>query len=215
MLEKELKDIWRNSSQAEQIKFDLSKLMIELNAKLHHIEKAIHKRDWIETAASSVGIIFFSYLAYEIPFLLSKTACLFGVFWFGYVIYRLWNVKKNGKSDFSQSFKEVLKSEKDHLLKQAHLLNTVLYWYVLPPFLLNTLFVIGLGDPAVYSWSNFLTDLLLPFSTMEKVGILVGLSFFYAFIVWMNKRAVKKEIDPLVAEIDKVQKQMDLDNVAN
>ena len=58
MLEQELKEIWKNSSQKEKIKFETSRLLIDLKSKMDHIEKAIHRRDRTEIAASILGYYF-------------------------------------------------------------------------------------------------------------------------------------------------------------
>ncbi len=89
MLEHELKEVWKNTSQTDNIHFNSSQLMNDLNNKMSRLEKIIRIRDIREISASVFGILLFGYFAYEIPFLLTKIASVFGMIWFLYVIYRL------------------------------------------------------------------------------------------------------------------------------
>jgi hypothetical protein len=208
MLEQNLKDIWRNSSQIEKIKFDLSRLVIDLNAKMNKIDKAIRTRDIREIGASVIGIIMFGYFAIEVPFPVSKIACVLTIGWFIYIIFKL---RKNRKIkiaiDMSTPFNEQLDSQRKNMVQEAKLLNSVLYWYVLPPFIMNILFVVGIGNPADYSWSPMILD-MLPTTTNDKISILIFIALFNVFVVWLNKRAVRKSINPIIKDIETVQIQL-------
>jgi len=39
--------------------------------------------------------------------------------------------------------------------------------------------------------------------------LIVLLAAFYAFVVWLNKRAVKKTLNPLIADIQRIQDQLE------
>ena len=210
MIEEELRNIWKNAPETEKIKFDLSKLLIELNNKMNHIEKAIVARDRREIIASVVGIFWFSYFAYEIPFPITKIACVLIVFYFVYVIYKLRSVRKKSSSDhlnMSLSFREQLQQQKIFMTQQKNLLNSVLYWYVLPPFLMNILFIIGLGDPAIYNWEPMLID-LIPIQLHEKIRTIIILMIFYGYIVWLNRRAARIRYQPMIEDIERAQQQL-------
>ena len=208
MLEQELKEIWRGSSRAEQVKFDLSKLLIELNTTMKQMEKNILARDRRETVASLIGIPIFGYFAYAIPFPVTKIACILAIAIFCYIIYKLRSVRKQMPiPNMSLSFREQLEHRKEYILKQKKLLDQALYWYVLPPYLMNILFIIGLGDPEAYNWSSNLVE-YLPFLFIEKLRLIIFLTIFYAWIVWLNRRAAKKAFPPVIADIEKVQRQL-------
>ncbi len=209
MLEQELKQIWKNSSQIEKIKFDLSRLMMDLNSKLTSFESKIKNRDRREIGASIFGMVAFALLAFIVPFVLTKLACLLAIVWFVYVIYRLKQVKQHKKNiDVSESYLSQLKSQKTYLKQEAQLLNNVLYWYVLPPFLMNVLFVMGLGSPADLTESSRFLD-FLPFEFYEKLRFLLLIAVFSVFVVWMNKRAVKKNFIPLIAKIERLEAELE------
>ena len=221
MLAQELKEIWKNSSQAEKIKFETSRLLIDLNAKMNRMEKVIKRRDVREIAASVFGILLFGYFTYEIPFPMTKIACVLSMVWFGYLIYKL-KKNKNQKhsNDLAIPLNEQLVNQKENLQKEANLLNTVLYWYVLPPLFANLLFILGFGDPAAYDWHPFIIEKLLegnmlyilPISIKMKMVYITGSLLFNVFVIWINKRAVRKGINPIIKDIERMQAQLESDN---
>ncbi len=210
MLEQELKNIWKNSSKTERIKFETSRLIIDLNRKMNRFEKTIQYRDIREIASSVLGILLFGYFVYVIPFLLTKIASVFMVIWFAYVIYKFRAAKKyKSSANLSLSFHEQLKNQKENMIQQARLLDTVLYWYLLPPFILNVIFIMGLGSPTDYSWANTTANRLLPLTITYKIGYLIFIAVLYAGILWLNKRAVKKGINPVIEDIERVLQQLE------
>ncbi|GAB5526181.1 MAG: hypothetical protein Roseis2KO_40530 [Roseivirga sp.] len=208
MLEQELKNIWKNSSQVEQIKFDLSRLVIDLDSKMKRIEKAIRSRDLREIGAALIVVPLFGYLAYEVPYPITRAAAILTILWAFFVIYKFRSVqKKRIKEDLSLSFRQQLANQKSNMMDQHRLIDTVLYWYVLPPFILNMLFVWSLGYPSDIEWSGNLIN-HLPMDTNNKIGFTIALAIFNAFVVWLNKRAVKKTLNPLIADIERVEQQL-------
>ena len=204
MLEKDLKDIWSKSAQGARISIESNQLEEELNSRLGQMKKRIRIRDLREIVASILGGVFFSYLAYEIPFLLSKLACLLSVFWFIYVILKFRLSRKQNKDlDLSLSLRNQLEKQLIFMEEQENLLDSANYWYAIPPFLINIVFIIGLGDPLDVAWSNSIAETLLPLSGNFKLVLILGLFFFYALIIWMNKKVLDEEIRPLLRELDK------------
>ncbi len=209
MIEQELKDIWRNSSETERIRFDLSKLLIEMDQKMKHINKAILRRDRLEIGAAIFAIFMYGYLTYEIPFIVSKIA---GILVIGALIYIIYKLRSNRKNKIApnvvSTFREQLIAQKTFLKKQAEMLNSVLYWYVLPPFLTILLFIVGLGDPEAHNWSSKLTE-ILPMTMKSKIIFIVFMTLFNIFVVWLNKRAVAKTLTPLIERVERAQLQLD------
>jgi len=210
MLEQELKNIWRNSSRAEKIKFDLSRLLIDLKGKMNRIEKSIRRRDKVEITVAILMIPIFGYFVYEIPFPLTKIGSILTIIWFVYLIFKLRDVKKHKPPvDLTLSFRKQLENQKAYMLQQARLLDTVLYWYLLPPLVANAILVLGLGDPAEYAWTNSLANKILPIPLMSKIVYLVFVAVLYAGILWINKRTVNKTFKPVIKEIERVQHQLE------
>ena len=212
MLEQELKNIWNNSSQTEQISIETSLLIEELNAKMDRIQKVVRKRDIREISASVIGILIFAFLFYEIPFPITKLACAMSIIWFASVILKFRKSKtQNITSHLDLSVKGQLSHQEDAMQHQADLLNSVAYWYAIPPFIINCVFLFGLGDPADYNWTNSLAESILPLKVYLKTLTIIGLAFFYAFIIWINKRAATKVFKPILAKINIIQTQLEAD----
>lgn len=212
MLDQELKNIWNNSSQTEQITIETAQLIKELNAKMSSIQKVIRIRDRREIASSVIGIIIFSYLLYEIPFPITKVSCAMSIIWFVYVILTFKKSKSQHiTSQLDLSVKGQLAHQRDAMQHQADLLNSVAYWYAIPPFIINCIFLFGLGNPADYDWTNSLTESILPLTANLKIGTIIGLAFFYGFIIWINKRAVTKNINPIIGKLELVKHQLEMD----
>lgn len=208
MTEQKLKEIWLNSSELEKIHVDLTRLIIDLKNQLSTIEKAIRKRDIREIVAAFIGVPVFAYLAYEIPFPMTRIASILTVLWSLYVVYRFKKIQKSKRNeDLTLPFKTQLENQRMNMLEQHHFLNTVLYWYAGPPFFLNTLFIVGLGNPDTIGWSSWIVG-HLPLDSGSKIGLIIGLALFYAFIVWLNKRAVKKTLNPLIRDIERIQREL-------
>ena len=209
MLEQELKDIWNNSSNARQISIETNQLTKELNTKINSIQKRIRSRDIREISASVIGILLFGYLLFEIPFPITKVACGLAIVWFVFVILKFRKSKlQNTKTDFSLSVTEQLNSQKEIMLQQSILLDSALYWYAIPPFIMNFIFILGLENPVDYNWTNSIAKSLLPITPNLKTITLLGLALFYAFTFWVNKRALNKNVNPIIKSIEKLQQQI-------
>ncbi len=212
MLEQELKNIWNNSSQTEHISIETSQLIKELNAKMRSIQKVIRIRDIREITASMIGMLFFMYLLYEIPFPITRLACSLSIVWFAYVIFKLRKSKtQHITSHMDLSVKGQLADQEVALQHQADLLDSIVYWYAIPPFIINCVFLLGLGNPADYNWTNSLAGSILPLTVNLKIVTIIGLAFFYAFIIWINKRAAAKDVKPILEKVKIIQAELEAD----
>lgn len=209
MLEPELKDIWNNSSRTSQITFETNQLIDELNTKVSDIQKKIRNRDVREISASLFGILIFGYMLYEIPFPITKLACGFSIMWFVFVIFKFKQSKQqNMPAKFSLSLTEQFEYQEATMQYQANLLDSAAYWYSAPAFVTNLIFIVGLGNPVDYSWSNTIAESFLPLTINLKIITIIGLALFYAFTIWVNKRAVIKGIKPLLNSIKTMGQQL-------
>lgn len=209
MLENEIKDIWKNAGPSGQLKIDTKTLSEELTAKINAVQKDISRRDTREISAAIFGILLFGYLLFEIPFPLTKIACGLAIGWFVFVVVKFRKSKlSTSLSDFSLPLAEQLDQQQSRMIQQAALLNSALYWYAIPPFLMNVIFILGLANPADYEWTNRVAVTFLPLTSNFKIITLIGLALFYALIYWLNKNALAKEIKPMIARIEKMKQQI-------
>lgn len=210
MLEQELKEIWKNSADGEKIKFDLSRLMMELNKKMNQMERSIRRRDRREIFTAIIAIPIFGYLAYEVPFPITKIGLILAMIGFGWGIYKFRANKKNKlPTRLNLSFREQLENQKANMVQEAKLLDTVLYWFLIPSFFPYAISILGFGNPADYGWSHPLINELLPIPFIYKVAYLVLGIIIYGAILWTNKWVLKKTVQPLIKDIERVQQQME------
>ena len=205
MIDHELKRIWKGASSSERITINKTQLLNQLKDKMDKMDRNIKARDKREIYASVAGIVAFSLAAWDIPFILSKIACFFAIGWFIYVIYRLKKERKGEATDLNLSFRDQLEQRKQYIMGQSKMLKSVVYWYALPPFLMNLLLFLGAGDP---DSADFFLSGIIPGSLVEKVIIVVFLGLFYGYIAWMNYSTAKKNLDPLVEQIEQTQREL-------
>jgi len=213
MLEQELKNIWKNSSKTAQISIETNRLIQEFDTKMTNIQKKIRKRDVREISASVIGILIFSVFAYEIPFPITKFSCFLSILWFLYVIYKFRKSnQQNSSENLSLPLKEQLAHKKQLMQHQLKLLNSAGYWYAGPSFITNFIFIIGLRNPADYNWTNQIAENLLPLAVNAKVGTIIGLGIFYLLVIWVHKIAAKKDVQPILKNIEVIQQQLNNSN---
>lgn len=209
MIEQDLKNIWNKSAHSEHISIQTSRLIEELNAKMNTVQKSIRIRDLREISASVIGIIIFSFLLFEIPFPITRLSCILSILWFAYVIYKsLKSKKQNTISNWSLSITEQLERQKTAMQEQVDFLDSAAYWYAIPSFVTNIVFILGLGNPDDYDWVNSIAENILPLTINAKIITLFGLSVFYSLIIWINKRAAAQDIKPLIGHIETLENQL-------
>lgn len=210
MLEQELKEIWKNSSNTEKIKFDLSRLLIDLNDNINSLEKAILKRDRVDFATALISIPVFGYITYIIPFPITKVGVILAMIGFIWSIIKRRSHKKNKLPiQLNLSFREQLENQKTNMLQEVKLLDTVLYWFLIPSFIPFAISIIGLGDPTEYGWSNTILNQVLPMPLTYKIANLIFAVIICIVIFWANKRVIRKTLKPHIKDIDKVIHQLD------
>ncbi|WP_074407707.1 hypothetical protein [Aquimarina megaterium] len=213
MLEQELKEIWKNSSETERIKFDLSKLMIELNDKINRFERAFRRRDREELITTVISIPIFGCIAYLIPFPITKVGVILAMIGFIWGIFERRNHRKQkAPINLTLPFQEQLENQKNNMYREVKRYDTVLYWFLIPSFIPYAISIIGLGDPTEYGLSNTILNQLLPISFIYKIGSLVFAVVIFVAIFWAYKRVIRKQFKPLIKDIDKVMHQLKHEN---
>ena len=195
MIEEELIKIWQSSPNQEQIKFEKSRLMIDVQSSMDRFHRGIKYRDLREQIAIIIVIPVFAYYAYAIPHLLSKIASVLIIGWGIYIAIRLRKANKHNPSAFTETYLEYLYKTRDYLLIQKQLLDNVLYWYILPGVAFIFLFVLGfVGVPGK---SRYIIK-------MSVINVVMAVAIYY-----LNKRAVKKQFIPRLEKVDELIKVME------
>jgi hypothetical protein len=201
MIENELIALWQSSPKHERIKFEKSKLMLDVQSKLDSFDRAVNRRDFLEIGTAIVIIPLFAYQVYNQPNYLAKFGATWIVVYVVYVIYRLLDAKKNKPKEVS-SYLEYLKQCKKYLERQKKLLDSVLYWYVLPCLMGCAIMMTGMLDLLNTSWYEIIR--------MRKVWIAVSsFTIIGVFVPRLNKRAVKKELLPRIKKVNELIRLME------
>ncbi len=191
MIEDELIKIWQSSPNQERVKFEKSRLMIDVQTSVDRLHKAIKFRDLREIIAAMIVIPIFGLYAFIFPFILSKIASVLIILYAIFVIIRLRSAKKHKPGEFTETYLEYLLKTRDYIRIQKRLLETVLYWYILPGLTLVTMFTIGFFESPKVSTGMFVFSFAFYF--------VVGVGLYL-----LNKRAVKKVIDPQLEKVEQL-----------
>jgi hypothetical protein len=189
-MEEELIKIWQSSPNQERVKFEKSRLIIEVQSGMDRVNRKIKFRDIAEQLGILLGAPVFVYFIFTNPYVLSKIASALIVVWGVFVAIRLRVARKHQPGAFTETYLEYLYKTKEYLRIQKHLLDSIIYWYILPGFLLITLFLMGpIGDP------EKMPQILKAFSGNVVLAVV---------IYFLNKRAVTKEIIPRLYKVDEL-----------
>jgi hypothetical protein len=191
MTENELVKIWQSSPNQERVKFEKSRLMIDVQSSLDRFHRFVKYRDLMDTIPAIVIIPAFVYYAFIGPFTLSRIASGFIALWAVGLIIRLRKAKKNKPDTMTGTYLEYLLRNRRFLTDQKHLMDTVLYWAVIPLIALVSLFFIGvfLGRPG---------------PPIKRALALCGNVVLGIVVYLANKWAVKKQIMPRLEKVDKL-----------
>lgn len=188
MMEEELIKIWQSSPNQERVKFEKSRVMIEMQSNIDDFHKKIKYRDLRELIGALIVIPAFGYAAFAFPPVLTKVASILIIAWAFFAVIRMRNAKKHKPGALTETYLEYLHQTRDYLIIQKQLLDSVLYWYILPGITLTMLFVLGFGVTA---------DRLKPILNMAILNILLAIVTYY-----LNKWAVKKQIVPRLLKVN-------------
>lgn len=191
MIEDELAKIWQSSPNQERIKFEKSRLMIDVRSSLDRLHRFVKYRDLMDTVPAIAIIPAFAYYAFTGPFLLPNVASGLISLWAIYLILRLRKAKKNKPDSMTGTYMEYLQKNRQFLLDQKELMDTILYWAVLPLVILVSLFLIG-----------FFVE--RPGPTINRAIALGGNVVVGIIVVLMNKWTVKTQILPRLEKIDQL-----------
>jgi hypothetical protein len=186
MMEDELVKIWQSSPNQERIKFEKSRLILEVQSGIDRLDKSIKYRDLSETIAVAIVVPAFIVIVFRVPFTLSKIAAALIVVWAIYVLIRLIGARKHKPGPLTENYLDYLHKNRQHLNAQKQLVETALYWYMLPAHILVSLFTLGYGR--------------LPFFIkMQVAGLILGT---FAFV--RNKIVIKKTYKPRLDKIEQL-----------
>src|SRR6185369_7879018 len=97
-----------SSPNQERIKFEKSRLMIDVQASMDHFNKKVKYRDLAEQVGVMIVIPAMAYSAYAIPHVVTKLASVLTIGWAIYIAVRLRSAKKHKPGAFAESYMDYL-----------------------------------------------------------------------------------------------------------
>jgi hypothetical protein len=185
MTDQRLKSNWK-ASTTSSISLEQNELFSQLQKDTINLEKKITFRDFTEILLALLMIIPFGITAVLVPFMISKIGALVVILSFILIIFRFKNLKnKFVPISLSETHSVYLKKTKYYLTEQIKFLDSVVYWYILPPISGILLFFAGFGVNT------------FQFYKLSTITILMGIGIFL-----LNKYAIKKELQPRLEYIN-------------
>ena len=189
MIEDELNKIWQSSSNQERIKFEKSKLMIELQSSLKRLDRWWNYLELSETILAVFGVFLSIFLFFKIPFILTKVALTLMIICAVYLIIKYRGVKKFQPSDLEMNYLNYLKKNREYLQAQKKFLRTYIYWGILPVYPIMVLFTISV-------WAKTPMYLII---LINVAAIGIGIYGYF-----LNQLRAKKEIDPRIIRVNEL-----------
>lgn len=190
MIEDELIKIWQSSNNQERIKFEKSKLMLELDSSLERFHRWWKNMERVNVISGWVTVLGFIPGIIWIPYISIKIASALIIVWAIYIVTRGKSVKKFKPSDLEESYLQYLEKTRAYLLAQKQFLETSLNWRVLTILPIYLLFFVSIWDKP-----------LVPYVAVISFFALVGTGIFEYY---RSKRRVKNKINPRIARIDEL-----------
>ncbi len=190
MIEDELINIWQSSSNQERLKFEKSKLMLELQSSLARLHRWWNYIERVNVISALITIPIFMAIVYWAPYTSVKIASVLVIIWSIYVGIRMSSVKKFKPSDLEENYLNYLEKTKVYLLAQKRMIETSLNWAILTIYPIVLLFFVDLLEK--------------PLARYMAVVIFLALVGVGVYEYYLSKRRVKNEINPRIASVDKL-----------
>jgi len=191
----QIRAVWHQHLEqpASRNEVDLIARLVEQFAR--DMERKILRRDLTESILALAGVVFFGWLAVRSPTVVGKIGCLIAVAWAVLVIAKLWHARHGGRRPAgSLPLDGYLSEERQYLIRQIRLLRSVAWWYI-SPLLLGVNLEVWANSP---SW-------------VFSACYLVATVILGVFIWWLNQRAIRSVLQPMLDEIDRVARQLTAD----
>ncbi len=192
MMEDELIKIWQSSPKTEQVKFEKSRLMLDMQSSLDRFHRLVKYSVLVEQIAVITIIPILLFIVYWVPPMLSKIASFLIVLWAIWYMFRLRKIKERQPKSITLNYLEYLKKNRGYLKYLKNMTDTAMYWYILPPMTGYFMFITGAHFYARGPTAFFLLTLLL------GMGASIAYYFYFRWIVKKIYAPRLKKIDELI-----------------
>lgn len=185
MIEQEIKNLWKNASAEYQVNIDKTLLIFRMDKELDKMSRIVKFRNIRETLIAVIVIIIFCYSFSTTSILLLRIGLVLSISSVLYSLYKMYKVRSLAKeAEASSSIIEQLEASKKYWLSESLLLKSV-----------HKRFVLLLPGYVCVVWATTWGAGMLTAKFIFFVAIGVGLYY-------VNRRAEKKSIQPLLKKID-------------
>lgn len=182
-----LKQLWLELCQTQKLEINTERLIESISQKVSNLEKMIRRRDQLEIFIAVLMMPIFGWWLITVPQVLAKIGAAIILTNCGLVIFRLIHARRiNVKEDAASAIKYNLMVALQRVQKQIGLLNTVLWWYLMP-------FFIGI---ICFYYASVI-------SVLSRVVYTIIVAALYGYIYYINKKVVKKKLKPMQDAIKK------------
>jgi hypothetical protein len=187
MFDEELQRIWQNAPEREQVRFDYSRLLIELKNQIGQDDKQIKKRNATEIISASFVILFVGYMTFFYSFSYQVQIANYLIMLWGIYLIGLYGYLRKQKPELpsGSNLKTYLQQYKIYLLKEKRFSERAILLTIIP--VLPGFTLLMLSDR--YTWFH--------------VGLIGGLLLLISIIAHLiNRHAARKKRQPVIDSID-------------
>lgn len=189
MIEEELINIWKSSPEQELVKFEKSRLLIDVQSSLDRFHKSMKWLYLRESLGAIIAIPMFGYFALQASNMVSQIGAGLIALWAIYILIVVRKTKKEAPSEYTMNYLEFLNKTKDYLETQMKLRLNIFYWYVLPFMTFCYLFMLGF----LLEESNDITFIV----GAGIYCIVIGIAIYF-----FNRRSAKKYVGPKLEKVN-------------
>lgn len=186
----DLKHIWSSADIDPIDNISTEKMLATVKKKLTKHNRSMKRNSLVEIFTAILLLPVFSYLLYTMPTIISKVGAAIVLLSLGLIIVKMMKIPKK-KQLLYLSTQEYLEDERLQIAKQIKLIDTILYWYILPIAIGVLIFILGIQTTLLAHVAS------IAFCLVVWVGI-----------YFLNKWALRKHFYPLQKELDELMEQL-------
>lgn len=192
MMLDEYRDSWQGQT-GPGLPGDPEELLTRVRERAAELDRRIRRRDLGEMVAAAVLVIAFGYELLTTESWLARLGAAVLVGASVFIVWRLRRARRaGGSAGPGASVADRLRAQRTRVTAQIELLESVLWWYLMPLGVGLVLFAFGLD---VAAWHSAL--------------LVLAMAATYAFIWRLNQRAVRRDLVPRRDTLDRMLEQID------
>ncbi len=195
-MEEELKKLWQSSPEQEQVKFEKSRFMMDVQANVDRFHKSMKQLYLRESMGVIIIIPIFLIYAFIFPQPLTKVASGLIILWGIYILLVIRKTKQQKPEQYSLSYLEYLQQTRAYLELQKKLRKNVLLWYALPLLSFSFLFLVGLLKDKPDGTNAIITSGII----CVAIGIIIH---------FLNRISAKKFVEPKLKKVNDLIKTLE------